>query len=166
MGHEGFLSLADLHTWVLFATIGFVAVVWKVGRVPMAAFLDARTAKIKAALDEAERLKTEAQDLLADVQKKHRDAIQTSQKIIDSARENAVRFQKEAEQRLTDSVKRREAQLIERIKRAEAAALQELRDQAADIAAKSAEILLQEAMSKRSSRLVDEAIADISKQAA
>jgi F0F1-type ATP synthase membrane subunit b/b' len=44
--------------------------------------------------------------------------------------------------------------------------LQELRDEAADIAAKSAEILLQDALSKRSSKLVDEAIADIPRQAA
>lgn len=166
MSKDGFLALTDPHTWVLIATIGFVMVIWKKGRAPLLAFLDARTAKIKASLDEAERLKNEAQDLLADVQRKHRDAIQTSQKIIDAARENATRIQHEAEQKLADSMKRREAQLIERIKRAESAAMQELRDQAADIAAKSAEILLHEALPKRSSKLVDEAISEIPSQAA
>jgi F-type H+-transporting ATPase subunit b len=166
MAHENFFSLNDPHFWVLISTIGFAAVVWKKGRAPFVSFLDARTAKIKAALDEAERLKTEAQDLLADVQRKHRDAIQTSQKIIDAARENAARFQQESEQKLTESLKRREEQLLERIRRAEASATQELRDQAADIAAKSAEILLQDALSKRSSKLVDEAIADLPQQAA
>jgi F-type H+-transporting ATPase subunit b len=166
MAHEGFLSLTDAHTWVFFATVGFVVLVWKKGRGPMLAFLDARTAKIKAALDEAERLKNEAQDLLADVQRKHRDAIQTSQKIIDAARENAVRLQRESEEKLADGMKRREAQLMERIRRAEAAAMQELREQAADIAAKSAEMLLQDALPKRASKLVDEAIADIPAQAA
>ncbi len=166
MSKDGFLSLTDPHTWVLIATIGFAFVIWKKGRAPLLAFLDARTAKIKAALDEAERLRTEAQDLLADMQRKHRDAIQTSQKIIDAARENAQRLQKDSERKLEDAMKRREAQLIERIKRAEASALQELRDQAADIAAKSAELLLQDALPKRSSKLVDEAIADIPAQAA
>jgi F-type H+-transporting ATPase subunit b len=166
MAEEHFLSLSDPHTWVFFATVGFVLVVWKKGRGPLMAYLDARTAKIKTALDEAERLKTEAQDLLADMQRKHRDAIQTSQKIIEAARENAIRIQRETEEKLSDSMKRREAQLLERIKRAEAAATQELREQAADIAAKSAEILLQEALSKRSSKLVDEAIAELPAQAA
>ena len=166
MAHESFLSLSNPETWVCFAAIGFAAVIWKKGRAPMMAFLDARTAKIKAALDEAERLKNEAQDLLADVQRKHRDAIQTSQKIIDAARENAVRLQRESEQKLADSMKRREAQLLERIRRAEASAMQELREQAADIATKSAELLLQEALPKRASKLVDDAIAEIPAQAA
>lgn len=166
MAHENFFSLNDPHFWVLISTIGFAALVWKKGRTPMTSYLDARTTKIKATLDEAERLKNEAQDLLADVQRKHRDAIQTSQKIIDAARENAVRLQRESEQKLQDSMKRREAQLLERIRRAEAAAMQELRDQAADIAAKSAEMLLQDALPKRQSKLVDEAIAEIPAQAA
>ena len=166
MSQEGFLSLTNPETWVFFAAVGFAALIWKKGRAPLLSFLDARTAKIKAALDEAERLKNEAQDLLADVQRKHRDAIQTSQKIIDAARENAARLQRESEQKLTDSMKRREEQLLERIRRAEAAAMQELRDEAADIAAKSAELLLQDALPKRSSKLVDEAISEIPAQAA
>jgi F-type H+-transporting ATPase subunit b len=164
-GHALF-SLNDPHFWVLLATVGFAFVAFRMGKAPVLSLLDGRTAKIRAALDEAERLKAEAQELLADVQKKHRDALQTSQKIIESARETAARVQKEAEQKLSDSVKRREEQLIDRIKRAEAAAVQELRDKAADIAARSAEILLHEALSKRSSKLVDEAIADIPGQLA
>ena len=162
--HEEGNLLLDPHFWVLLSTLAFACLAWKYSRKPALDTLDARTAKIQAALDEAERLKTEAQDLLADMQKKHRDAIHTAQKIIDTAKETAARIQKDAEHKLADGIKRKEAQLIDRIKRAEAAAVQEIRDQAADIAAKSAEILLHDALPKRSSKLVDESIADIPRQ--
>jgi F-type H+-transporting ATPase subunit b len=166
MESEHFFSLADPHFWVLISTIGFCWVVFKFGRAPVLGALDDRSSKIKAALEEAEKLKSEAQELLADVQKKHRDAIQTSQKIIDSARETAERLQHEAAQKLAESITRRETQLLERIRRAEAAAVKELRDQAADIAARSSELLLQDALAKRNPKLVDEAIAAIPGQLA
>lgn len=156
-----FASLHDTGFWVFLATVGFAFVLWKYARKPLFALLDARTNKIKTELDEAERLKNEAQDLLSESQRKHRDAIQTSQKIIENAKETAVRIQKDAEARITESAKRKEEQLLERISRAEAAAVAELRHQAADIAAKSAELLLNDAMSKRGAKLVDDAIHEI-----
>jgi F-type H+-transporting ATPase subunit b len=150
--------LHDTGFWVLLSTLGFALLAFKLGRKPVLALLDGRTAKIRADLEEA-------QELLADSQKKHRDAIQTSQKIIDAARETSLRIQQDAEQKLSDSMKRKEAQLLERIKRAEVAAVEELRHQAADLAAKSAEILLHDAMGKRGAKLVDEAISDLSHRA-
>ena len=158
---EHFGSLNDPHFWVLMATVAFALIAYKKGRAPILSFLDARTVRIKNDLDEAERLKNEAQELLAECQRKHRDAIQTSQKIIDAAKETATRLQSEAEQKLSDSIKRKEAQLLDRIARAEASAVQELRHQAADLAAKSAELLLHDAMGKRGAKLVDEAIGDL-----
>lgn len=153
--------LADPHTWVLFSAIVFVAVAWVKGRAPLLKLLDSRTARIKNELEEAERLKREAQELLNEYQKKHRDAVQTAQKIIDTAKESAVLIQKEAEEKLSENLARREALLLERITRAEAAAVRELRHQAADIAAQAAEQLLAEAMGKRGSKLVDEAIEEL-----
>jgi F-type H+-transporting ATPase subunit b len=154
-------SLNDPTFWVALSTVLFVVVAFKLARKPVLAMLDARTAKIKANLEEAEALKAQAQEMLAEAQKNHRDAIQTSQKIIDSAKETAVRIQKEAEQKLSDQLSRKEELLLERIKRAEAAAVTELRNQAADIAAKSAEIVLLETLSKRSAKLVEEAIDEL-----
>lgn len=154
-------SLNDPTFWVALSTALFVVVAFKLARKPVLAMLDARTAKIKASLEEAEALKAQAQELLAEAQKNHRDAIQTSQKIIDSAKETALRIQKDAEQKLSDSLARKEEQLLERIKRAEASAVTELRNQAADIAAKSAEIVLLETLSKRSAKLVEEAIDEL-----
>ena len=153
--------LADPHTWVLFSAILFAVVMWKKARQPLLKMLDTRTARIKSELEEAERLKNEAQQLLTDYQKKHRDAVQTAQKIIDNAQESVALMQKEAEETLAENLKRREALLLERITRAEAAAVQELRHQAADIAANAAEHLLAEAMGKRGVKLVDAAIEEL-----
>ncbi len=152
---------ADPHSWVLLSTIIFAVILYTKGKEPLLKILDTRTARIKTELEEAERLKNEAQQLLADYQKKHKDAVATAQKIIDNAQESVVLMQKEAEEKLAESLKRREAQLLERIARAETAAVQQLRHQAADIAANAAEKLLVEAMSKRDSKLVDAAIEEL-----
>ncbi len=160
--HTGLFG--DTHFWVLLATILFVIVAFKKGRTPLLDMLDKRTARIKADLEEAERLRIEAQDLLSDTQKKHRDAIQTAQQIIDNAGQIAERLGKEAERKLEETLKRKEAQLLERISRAESSAVQELQHQAADIAARSAEKILQDAMGKRGAKLVDESIAEIAQK--
>ena len=153
--------LADPHTWVLFSTIVFVVIAWVKGRKPLLNMLDARTARIKNDLDEAARLKSEAQALLADYQKKHKDAVEIAQKIIDNAQESVALMQKDAEAKLSENLKRRETMLLERIARAETAAVQELRHQAADIAAAAAEKLLAEAMDKRDTKLIEAAIEEL-----
>lgn len=153
--------LADAHTWVLFSTLIFVALVYVKGRKPILSSLDSRTAKIKADLDEAARLKAEAQALLADYQQRHKDAVITAQKIIDTAKEATALIQKDAEKKLEENLQRREALLLERIARAESAAVQELRHQAADIAAKAAEQLLADAAVKNGAKIVDEAIDEL-----
>lgn len=153
--------LGDSNFWVLLSTIAFAAIVWKKGRQPILDMLDSRTARIKAELDEAERLRIEAQDLLSETQKKHRDAIQTAQKIIDNAQQTAKRLEEVSQQKMEESLKRREVQLLDRIARAEAAAIQELREEAADIATRAAEIMLEDAIAKRGGKLIDEAIAEI-----
>jgi len=156
--------VGDTNFWVLVSTAIFALIAYKKGRKPILDMLDSRTAKIKAELEEAERLRIEAQDLLSESQKKHRDAIQTAQKIIDNAQQTAKRLEEEAQAKLEDSLKRREEQLLDRINRAEAAAVQELRDQAADIASRAAETLIEEALAKKGSKLVDDAIAEIPKR--
>ena len=152
---------ADPHSWVLLSTSVFVIIAWIKGRKPLLSMLDTRTARIKNDLDEAARLKSEAQALLADYQKKHKDAVEIAQKIIDNAQESVVLMQKDAEQKLSESLKRRETQLLERIARAETAAIQELRHQAADIAANAAGKLLAEAMDKRDTKLIEAAIEEL-----
>ncbi|MCK5519066.1 MAG: F0F1 ATP synthase subunit B [Alphaproteobacteria bacterium] len=157
--HAGLL--ADPHTWVLFSAIIFGVIVWKKGKQPLLKILDERTARIKTELEEAVRLRCEAQELLTDYQQKHHNAVQTAQEIINSAKETADLIRQETEQKLTENLKRREELLLERITNAETAAVHELRHQAADIATTAAEKLLTEIMNERGSKLVDKAIDEL-----
>lgn len=151
----------DPRFWVLLSTLAFVVLAWVKGRGPIVGILDGRTARIKGELDEAERLRNEAQHLLSETQRKHREALHTAQKIIDNAKETAERIAADAAQKLDDQQKRREAQLVERISRAEAAAVAELKRQAADLAARASEQLLRDALSKNGQALINEAIEEI-----
>lgn len=163
MEHHGLLS--DTSFWVLLSTLIFAVVVYVKGRQPIAAMLDARTARIKAELDEAERLREDAQNLLAETQRHHREALHTAQKIVDNARETADRIQQETHQKLEDLQKRREEQLLDRINRAEAAAIGQLKRQAADLAARASEQLLKDAMAKNGKTLVNDAIDQVARRA-
>ena len=82
-GH-GFL--ADPHTWVYVGFLIFVVLVgpklWKA----LAQMLDRRSLKIKSDLDEAQKLKDEAQALLAEYQRKQRDAMREAEEIISNAK--------------------------------------------------------------------------------
>lgn len=159
MEHHGLLS--DTSFWVLLSTLIFAVLAYVKGRAPVLAMLDARTARIKNELDEAERLRIEAQDLLAETQRQHREALQTAQRIIENAKETADRIEKDAHRKMDEAQKRREDQLLDRINRAENTAVAELRRQAADLAAKAAEQLLRDAMAKNGASLVNEAINEI-----
>ena len=147
--------------WVLLAVIAFAALFWVKGRGPLLAMLDKRSAKIKSALDEAERLKAEAQKLLAESQRQQRDAQATAQKILTEAQAAANDMQKTAEKKLVADIERRERQLMERISRAEAQAVQDIRREAATLATAAAERLLDDVMQKQGGKLVDEAVVKI-----
>ena len=95
--------------------------------------LDKRTEDIRSELEEAERLKVEAQDLLASYQRKYDDAMKTVDEIMKQSKDVNKRMKAEAKAELKETLKRREDQLLERIERAEKAAIQEVKEKAADI---------------------------------
>lgn len=154
--------LHNTYFWIVLASILFAVVAFRLGRKPVTEALDARAAKIKTDLNEAARLRAEAERLLSEVQRKHRDALQTAQKILDAARESVDAMHKESERKLSDTLARREKQLFERIARSEASAVQELRSQAAGIAAAAAEKILHDNLPKSGAKLVNDAIHDLS----
>src|SRR2546425_13277572 len=69
--------------------------------------LDQRTARIKAELDEARRLKAEAQALLAEYKQKQRDAEREAEGLIAGAKAEAERLAAEAKTKLEELVSRR-----------------------------------------------------------
>src|SRR6185437_5250569 len=88
--------------WVLVAFLAFVAIVLYY-RVPAAIsrMLDERADGIRKELDEARKLREDAQALLADYQRKAREAENEAQTIIDQAKREAEALAADARKALT-----------------------------------------------------------------
>ncbi len=151
--------LHDPTFWVAVALVVFVALIAKpVGRLASKG-LDERADKIKAELDEAERLRKEAQDLLAQYQRKQRDAAGEAQSIIDHAKQEAERMDREGRERLKASLARRERLAEERIAMAEAKAVEQVRTRAVEVAIAAAGSVLADNLSAaKANALIDDAV--------
>ena len=149
--------------WVAVSFVAFFAVLLYY-RVPglIAKALDDRAAAIRKELDEARRLREEAQNLLADYQKKHRNAGQEAEAIIEQARHEAQAYAQETRTALAETLERRTRQAEEKIARAEAQAVDEVRAAAVDMAMAAAEKILREkAAGAGGAALVDESIRNL-----
>lgn len=150
----------DPEFWVLIAAIAFVAVVWKPVRRSLLGSLDGRAERIRAELDEARRLREEAERLLADYQRKEREATEEALAIIAHAQEEAGRIAAQAAQDLDQSLARRQRLAEERIAQAESKAVEEIRAVAVDVAIAAArQVIASETDEQRGGALLDAAIA-------
>jgi F-type H+-transporting ATPase subunit b len=126
------------------------------------AMLDERAARISRELDEARKLREEAQELLADYERKRRDADKEAEAIIAQAREEAEAFAVETRQKLVEMVERRGHMAEEKIAQAEAQAVKEVRAAAAELAiAAATRIISDEVHGAKADQLVDASIADL-----
>ena len=160
-GSGGLLSTAEF--WVAFAFVAFIALLIYYG-VPglVTKALDDRADAIRKELDEARRLRDEAQNLLSDYQRKAREAEEEAQVIVEQARREAEAVAQETRQSLQESVTRRTKQAEEKIARAEAQALGEVRAAAVDSAIAAAERVLKQRVSgNQADQLVDQSISDL-----
>jgi F-type H+-transporting ATPase subunit b len=153
------------HDPELAVAIAFVVAVALIAKrlwVAITAMLDTRAAKIKAELDEAQKLRDEAQKTLGQFQRKQRDALQEAEAIVAHAREESQRYAERAQRELDAAIERRERLAAERIALAEAKAIAEVRNTAVDIAISAARRVIAERLgdAQRNS-LVDQAIAEL-----
>jgi F-type H+-transporting ATPase subunit b len=158
--------LMEAEFWVAVAFVLFFAIIVYVGAHKFILnALDQRSARIKAELDEARRLKDEAQALLAEYRQKTANAQQEADGIIDGAKAEAERVAQEAHARLEDFVARRTKMAEVKIAQAEAQALADVRSAAAEAATSAAEkILVQSAKGKVADTLIAQGIADVKKK--
>lgn len=135
--------LEDATFWALVALIIFLALMVYL-KVPgmVTSALDKRADTIREELDEARRLREEAQALLADYQRKGREAETEAEEIIEQAKREAEALAAESGKRLEEYVANRTRQAEEKIAQAEAQALQEVRALSADVAISAAERIL------------------------
>jgi len=152
-------------TWVAIAFVIFVALAGRPLARGIAKTLDARTARIKAELDEAKSLRDEAQKLLAEYQRKQQAAMRDAEAIVVQAREEAKRLTLEAAANLDAAFARREKMAEDKIAQAEAQAIADVRNHAIDVAVAAAEQLLKGKTDVQSGeRLIDSAIAELERK--
>lgn len=120
--------------WVAVSFVIFVALVFRPARRVLTAALDQRIGRIRDEVEEAQKLREEAQSALASYQRRQREAIKEAEGIIAHAREEAGRAKIQAEAELKESIERREQQAVEKIAQAEAAAVAAIRDQTVELA--------------------------------
>lgn len=154
--------LLDTHVWYALSFIVFAAIIWQFGKPALLALLDKRILEIKKEIETAENLRVEAQEMLAQYQRKQRDASSEAEKIIMTARKSAKQFQDKAEADLKEAMARREQQLAERLVRMEQNAIQEIQAYAAELAMKAANDIIVEKLDKKvNEKLVEQSIANI-----
>ena len=149
--------------WVAVAFVLFVLLLFYVGaHKKVTDALDERSARIKAELDEARRLRGEAEKLLAEYKRKQGEAEREAQAIVSEARAEAERVAAEAKTKMEDFVARRTKMAETKIGQAEAQALADVRAAAADAAVAAAEtILTASAKGKVAENLIARGIADV-----
>lgn len=107
------------------------------------AALDARANRIRKELDEARTLREEAQHLLAEYQRKRRQAEQEAADIVEAAKREADQIVKDAKVKTEEFVTRRTAAAEQKIALAERDAVNDVRASAVDIAVAAARSLLE-----------------------
>ena len=151
--------LNDATVWVLISFIVFSIGAFKFGRQGLMAKLDGRIEEIRREIASAENLRIEAQELLAQYQRKQRDAAREAEAIIATAKKSAQEIGKQAEADLAEAMQRREQQLAERLARMEQAAIAEIREHAAELAVKATrEIIAGQMDQDTNGKLIDQSI--------
>lgn len=158
--------LSDSTFWAFLGLIVFFALIVVIGAPGMVTkALDQRADSIRAELEEAKRLRGEAQERLAAYERRQREAEQEAEEIIEQAKVEARYLREEARKDLAERLERRTQMAERRIAQAQAQAEKEVRALAANLAVEAAEKLLKSKLSKTDrNRLLDSDIKAVEEQ--
>jgi F-type H+-transporting ATPase subunit b len=154
-----------IELWLLVALIVLIAVIYKPLTRAIFGALDGHAAKVRAELDQAKRLREEAQHLLAEHQRQLASGQDQATAIVEQARREAERQTDRQRRELESSLERRAEQALERIAQEEARALQEVRGYAASLAVRTTERLLRDQIDEvHAKALLDDAIGEVGRR--
>lgn len=149
--------------WVYLSFFVFLGVLIYL-KVPgmIAGALDKRADAIREELDEARRLREEAQSVLAEYERKQRDAEDEAAEIVALAKKEAKALAAETRERLKETLERRTKIAEEKIARAEEQASNEVRAMAVDVAIDVARNIIDKKMTPAAStKLIDKNIEEL-----
>ncbi|HVZ10646.1 F0F1 ATP synthase subunit B [Rhodopila sp.] len=150
---------AEPVTWVVGAFVVFFILFGRILWRALAGMLDNRAALVRAELEEAAKLRTEAEAMLRDAEKQRVDALAEAKALIDGAKAEAARVAAATTAEAEASARRREQMAMDRIAAAQKAAVDEVRLAAADVATEAARQVIAEGLSAEGdASLIDQAI--------
>ena len=163
---EAFVTLKNPEFVVVVGGILFVLLIlWlKVPRL-VGGMLDKRAEGIRSDLDEARKLREEAQTLLASYERKQKEVAEHAEGIVSHAKAEAELAATRAKEDLKESIARRLQAAEDQIASAEASAVREVRDTAISVAVAAAADVIGKSMSaKDAGALIDDSIAEVGKR--
>ncbi len=148
--------------WVAVAFVLLIGLVGgKIART-ISAGLDTRAEGIRARVEEAAKLRDEAQELLASYQRQQSEAAGETDRLVEKAKAEAERLTEKAAKDLERSLKRREQLAMDRIAHAEASAVKEVRSVAVDVALEATRRILAENLpADKAEALINDSIKDL-----
>ncbi len=158
-----FLSLRNTNFVVLLDFLIFIGVLvyFKVPAL-IGGLLDKRAAGIKSELDQARALHDEARSILSSYERKQKEVQGQADRIVETARREALAAAEQAKADLKASIARRLAAAEDQIASAEASAVREVRDRAVTIAVAAAgELIAAKMTAAEKNRLIDASIGEV-----
>jgi len=153
---------ADPRNWVIIAFFLFFIIFGRKLWSALTQMLDDRGAKIHMELEEAARLRQEAEAMLRDAEARRADALREAKALIDGAQAEAARVAAAASAEAEAAARRREQMAMDRIAAAEKAAVDEVRLTAVDVATAAARQVIAEGLTADAdSQLIDHAITQL-----
>lgn len=160
---KSFFSLYNTDIVVAIAFVLFIGILVYF-RVPgiITGQLDKRADQIRNDLDEARRLREEAQKVVADYERKLREVKEQAERIVARATQEATDAAEQARRDIDTQVARRLAAAEEQIAAAEAEALRSVRNRAAQIAVAAAgDVIAREMSEAEAGKLIDTGIGEV-----
>lgn len=158
-----FLSLRNSDFVVLIAFLLFIGVLvyFKVPGM-LGGLLDKRAETIRAELEEARKLREEAQELRASFERKKAEVKEQAERIVAKAKADAETAAKQARAELEATIARRLRAAEDQIGAAEAAAVRAVRDQAIAVSVSaSAELIAKNLSAEDAAKLIEQSIGTV-----
>lgn len=134
--------------WGIISFVALFAALYKFAWPGLKKSMDGRTEHIRGEVDDADRLKTEAAEVLAGYQAQLADAKNESARIIEEARQTADALKRDQEQRLQAELAETRQKAVADIEAAKAQAVADLRSEVADLAIGAAEQVVEHSLDR------------------
>jgi F-type H+-transporting ATPase subunit b len=154
-----------LIVWTIVTFLLLLGILWKFAWNPILGALDAREQAIQKTIDDAERLQAEAEAVLQEHQKRRAEARTEGNRIFDEARQAGEHMKQD----ILEKARAESEKVLERAHRQmeleTEQAIQTIRAQAADLALRAAEKVIERSLTDADHRrFADEAIAELAER--